>query len=91
MPHSPLVVLSHEVDASPKLLLPISCVPGNDSGTTISTKITASESKLTDHQKDFILKRISEYLTTWDYHNNSYGCRIRAQFNNQCFESNEFI
>lgn len=38
--------------------------------------IYASESKLTDYQKDLIIKRISEYLTTWDYHNNPLTAAI---------------
>jgi len=32
--------------------------------------IYGSESKLTDYQQDIILNKISEYLKTWDYHNN---------------------
>ncbi|HJM16838.1 MAG TPA: hypothetical protein QF851_05230, partial [Flavobacteriales bacterium] len=32
--------------------------------------IYVSESKLTDYQQDIILNKISEYLKTWDYHNN---------------------
>jgi len=32
--------------------------------------IYGSESKLTDYQQEFILNKISEYLKTWDYHNN---------------------
>ena len=32
--------------------------------------IYGSESKLTDWQQEVILNKISEYLKTWDYHNN---------------------
>ncbi len=32
--------------------------------------IYGSESKLTDYQKEVICNKISEYLKTWDYHNN---------------------
>ena len=32
--------------------------------------IYGCESKLTDYQKEVILNKVSEYLKTWDYHNN---------------------
>ena len=38
--------------------------------------IYGSESKLTDYQKEKILNKISEYLKTWDYHNNPLTASI---------------
>ena len=38
--------------------------------------IYGSESKLTGYQQEVILNKISEYLKTWDYHNNPLTAAI---------------
>ncbi len=43
--------------------------------------IYGSESKLNDYQQDIILNKISEYLKTWDYHNNSLTSAVRIKEN----------
>ena len=43
--------------------------------------IYSSESKLTDYQKEKILNKISEYLKTWDYHNNPLTSAVTIKEN----------
>ena len=43
--------------------------------------IYGSESKLTDYQKEKILNKISEYLKTWDYHNNPLTSAVTIKEN----------
>jgi len=43
--------------------------------------IYSSVSKLTDYQKEKILNKISEYLKTWDYHNNPLTSAVTIKEN----------
>ena len=43
--------------------------------------IYGCESKLTDYQKEKILNKISEYLKTWDYHNNPLTSAVTIKEN----------
>ncbi|MDC0201708.1 hypothetical protein OAJ56_00545 [Flavobacteriales bacterium] len=43
--------------------------------------IYGSESKLTDYQQESILNKISEYLKTWDYHNNPLTSAVMIKEN----------